>query len=327
MDDKKIIDELVSSYLLGKISKEDFHTLKQKILESKDIHDYVRNLIEVWFSAKVVYDETCYNKEAAFRRFKDRIGYKRLPSIKWKTIIIVVAATVLLLITPFSFYIKNNRLQMRQLMELSVPNGSRLDFTLPDGTKITLNSGSKLTYSRGFGITNRDVFLIGEALFNVKSNKKIPFTVNTKHVKTTDLGTRFFFRDYPEDCTLCVKLAEGSVSVHNNMITTNDIVMWPGEIVIMNKETGMMHKMKSPSSVSKENDMDIIFFDDMPLREIVDVLQRTYGVNVAVAEASKNKRFYGRFNRRYDTFQDVINNLAFTNALHYKKKENRYILY
>ncbi|MCH4182291.1 MAG: FecR family protein [Prevotella sp.] len=327
MRNKEIIDELVSSYLLGDISKEDFHILTHKISESKEIHDFVRNLIEIWFSTKVIYDRTDYNKNAAFKRFKDLVGYKEPIRKKWRTVIITVAAITLLFLIPFSFYTRDNRLQMKQLMEISVPDGSRLNLALPDGTKITLNSGSKLTYSRGFGITNRDVSLIGEAWFNVKPNKKIPFVVNTKHVRMTDLGTRFFFHDYPMDRTLRVKLVEGSISVHNNIVTTNDLVMRFGETVIMNKETGEMHKVKTPVSTLKENDMDIMVFDDIPLQEIVRILSRTYGIEVTVTEASKNKCFYGRFNRKYSSFQDVIDNLASTNALHYRRKGNGYILY
>ncbi|MCI1686136.1 MAG: FecR family protein [Prevotella sp.] len=326
MDDKKIIDGLVASYLRGQISKEDFHILTQKISESKEIHDFVRNLIEIWFSTDVIYDRNSYNTNVAFKRFKNRIGYKKLQN-KWKMITVAVAAVTLLLIISFSFYIGNNRLQMSQLIEISAPNGSRLDCTLPDGTKITLNSDSKLTYSRGFGITNREVSLMGEALFNVKPDQKMPFIVNTKCVKMTDIGTRFFFRDYPMDRTLYVKLIEGSVSVHNNMIMAKDLVLQSGEMAIMNKKTGVMHVMKTPVSMLKENDMDIIFFDNLPLQKIARILQRAYGVDVTVAETSKDKCFYGRFNRKYNSFQDVIDNLASTNALRYKRNGNKYILY
>ena len=124
-----------------------------------------------------------------------------------------------------------------------------------------------------------------------------------------------------------MKLVEGSISVHNNIVTANDLVMRFGETVIMNKETGEMHKVKTPVSTLKENDMDIMVFDDIPLQEIVRILSRTYGIEVTVAEASKNKCFYGRFNRKYSSFQDVIDNLASTNALHYRRKGNGYMLY
>ena len=72
---------------------------------------------------------------------------------------------------------------------IQVPEGSTSSFTLPDGTSVILNSGSRLSYLSDFGSTHRDVRLDGEAYFDVIHNEELPFRVNTDRLIVTDLGT------------------------------------------------------------------------------------------------------------------------------------------
>ena len=100
-------------------------------------------------------------------------------------------------------------------ISVEAPLGSRTKLYLPDGTLVWLNAGSRMTYSQGFGVDNRKVELEGEGYFEVQRNEKLPFFVKTKDLQLQVLGTKFNFRDYPEDHEVVVSLLEGKVELNN----------------------------------------------------------------------------------------------------------------
>ncbi|MCH3982264.1 MAG: FecR family protein [Prevotella sp.] len=322
------IDKLVGFYLDGSIKEDDFETLKQWTSASEENKSYVRNIIEMYFSLMVQSDKTYYNKLAAFRRLEDHIQETKAQSpFKWKIFVSTIAATILFLLIPFTLYDQHRQHQMNDVTTLKVPDGSQLSCVLPDGTKITLNSGSELSYSRGFGIVNRDIRMKGEGYFDVVHKEDIPFTINSNYMKMTDLGTKFYFRDYSNETRIRVRLVDGKVSVHNNMIKTDDVFLNPGEILILDKATGKITTTIANKVAQQQDDLNLIEFDNLPLAQIAEILSRMYGVKLSIVPTSQNKRFYGSFNRKTDTFQDVLDNLVSTKRLHYKRLKGQYLLY
>ena len=88
-----------------------------------------------------------------------------------------------------------------------------------------LNAGSKITYSQGFDVNNRDLALEGEGYFEVKRNEEIPFEISTKELGLTVLGTKFNFRNYADDEEAVVKLLEGEVRLKNKLVASSDVYM------------------------------------------------------------------------------------------------------
>ena len=100
--------------------------------------------------------------------------------------------------------------------KLTVPYGKKLKLVLSDGSKIFLNSGSKLKYPTKFiEDMPRDVFLEGEAYFNVKKDVERPFTVFTGKMNTRVLGTKFNVSNYKNENNTSTVLVEGSVGVYD----------------------------------------------------------------------------------------------------------------
>jgi transmembrane sensor len=99
--------------------------------------------------------------------------------------------------------------------ELNVPLGSKAKFTLPDGTSVTLNAGSRLKYNSRFGMEDRVVQLDGEGYFKVAKDASRPFIVKTSYLSVRALGTEFNVKAYPDDKTIETTLVEGSVNIES----------------------------------------------------------------------------------------------------------------
>src|SRR5690606_37957770 len=97
-----------------------------------------------------------------------------------------------------------------------IPYGKRSDITLADGTRIWLNAGSQLSYPLSFTGSSREVYLAGEAFFEVESNPNMPFYVITNDLKIRVTGTRFNVTSYLNDHTTQALLLSGKIGVTRN---------------------------------------------------------------------------------------------------------------
>lgn len=100
--------------------------------------------------------------------------------------------------------------------QLIIPYGKTSEVLLPDGTKVFLNAGSRLVYPEIFAGKTREVFLAGEAYFEVKHNENLPFVVQLSDLRIKVLGTRFNISAYPTDNVIETVLAEGRVNLEKN---------------------------------------------------------------------------------------------------------------
>jgi transmembrane sensor len=132
--------------------------------------------------------------------------------------------------------------------EIQVPYGSRSKVTLPDGSNIWLNAGSKLTYNRDFAIGSRDVYLEGEAFFNVTKGKQ-RFVVHTSHIDLQVFGTAFNVKSYPEEAEIEATLVEGSVQIRGKELAV--------PVILRPKEKLTYHKPENQFAIQTTNTLDL----------------------------------------------------------------------
>jgi transmembrane sensor len=113
--------------------------------------------------------------------------------------------------------------------------GSRSTMTLPDGSIVRLNAKSKVSYAEGFGKTTREVFLTGEAYFEVTHNEAIPFIVHTGEADIKVLGTKFNVRSYSNEHSMEAALLTGSIELTLRADTQHRILMKPSDKMIIKK--------------------------------------------------------------------------------------------
>ena len=210
---------------------------------------------------------------------------------------------------------------------IEAPVGARTCMYLPDGTQVWLNACSRLTYSQGFGINDRNLKLEGEGYFEVSRNEQLLFIIHTQEVDVTVLGTQFNFKNYADDSEASVSLLSGKVKLSNHLRQEETLYLQPNEKVTLNKLTGEMKTTRTQVQNSKIWTHDELFFDEELLEDIAKKLMRNYDVKIEVADSLKNTRFYGSFKMSGSTIEQVLETISSTNRMKYKQEKGIYILY
>lgn len=156
-------------------------------------------------------------------------------------------------------------------------SSARRNITLPDGSVVTLEPGSRICYSRDFA--RRNVQLDGEAFFNVVRMPERPFQVYTGQVTTRVLGTSFSVRSASGD--VVVKVVTGKVSVAAPEAAGEHIVLLPNQMGVYRKATERLSKTLVEQPLLLHTSPDVSFhFQDTPVSEVFTRLQQSYGVPI-----------------------------------------------
>tara|TARA_R110002050_G_scaffold289068_1_gene441478 strand:- start:44701 stop:45876 length:1176 start_codon:yes stop_codon:yes gene_type:complete len=192
---------------------------------------------------------------------------------------------------------------------LRVPYGKRFNLLLSDGTRIILNAGTSLKYPIQFiKGSKREVFLCGEAFFEVAKDSSHPFVVNTKGLDVNVLGTRFNVSAYPEDSKTSTVLAEGSVRVHlrgRKEGAEKPILLTPAHMAAWEKS---QNKIKVDPVDVNEHIAWVsgrLVFKSKPFSEILKVLERHYNVSIINNYTFLNdQKFLAKFDS--ETIEEVL---------------------
>ena len=238
-----------------------------------------------------------------------------------------IAASLLLLAGLAVYYVKQYEAvqgipQESQLVEKSAPYGTKLTLTLPDGSVAKLNSGSKLAFSTPFGQQTREVMLEGEAFFEIIKEPAKPFIVNAGEIKTTVLGTAFNVSAYEKDDQVKVALVTGKVKVKiNDSIQQVEKILNPLEMVTFSKKDRQVTVKKFDPDVITSWKDQIIHFQKESLPEVIDRLEKWYGVRIIVDNPENRTWSYtGKF--RQKSLDHVLLRMSFTEGFTYEIKND-----
>jgi transmembrane sensor len=168
--------------------------------------------------------------------------------------------------------------------EIVTPNGARQTITLGDGSRVTLNAGSRLRWATDFAARTRDVYLDGEAFFVVTHDPTRPFRVHARGAVAHDLGTRFTVRAYDELAQIEVVVAEGSVSLRHDRPDADSAIL----------ATGQLGRLGASGSPSVESNVAVdrwtawtsgsLVLEGMTLAEALPQLERWYDAQITIAD-------------------------------------------
>jgi ferric-dicitrate binding protein FerR (iron transport regulator) len=162
--------------------------------------------------------------------------------------------------------------------------GEQRTFDLSDGSQVVLGAASTLRLADGFGTTNREVHLEGQAFLRVQHDASKPFVVNAAGTRAIDLGTAFEVRAYPNE-GVRVAVTEGVVEVRRES-AADSAVLQPGDIAEVAQSGDVV--------ILRQQDVERLLgwtrgelvFDDTPLRDVGRELERWYDVRVRIQESS-----------------------------------------
>jgi len=197
--------------------------------------------------------------------------------------------------------------------------GEKGYITLSDGTKIILNADSKLRYPTEFGGKERDVYLEGEAYFEVTHNPRKSFEVHSGNFTTIDLGTEFNVKAFPGENKFSVALVSGKVEVkeRKNDKSISKAILKPTQEYTYNKNSGLSNVEEFDYFQVTGWKDNILVFKQKPMKDVIAVLYRTYGVQIELADSSiYNVKVNANFEN--ESLWTVINTIKAFTGLNYK---------
>ena len=217
----------------------------------------------------------------------DRQYYSRKDETFWNSKLVkhfqrVAAILILPVILVSTFYYLSTKTLEVQFSEAIVPKGQKSEIVLPDNTHIWLNSGTRLRYPVVFGKGNREVFLDGEAYFEVSKNKHQPFIVNASEVRVKVLGTRFNVKAYADENEIETVLLEGKINLMVQSVSGKNKVfeMNPGEMINYSTRNNSIAKsgFETDEVVGWKNNR-LVFRDDT-FSNLAKKVERWYNVEI-----------------------------------------------
>jgi len=219
--------------------------------------------------------------EIIFSKINKKIRQKRLARTIRLAAAIVIPFVILL---GFGAYL-NSQVDLfgkSPYVEIYIPKGENARIFFQDGSEAYLNADTKIRYPQKFGLSKRQVYIDGEAYFNISPSKKRPFFVHAGNASVKVLGTSFNVKAYGSEDKIQVVLDKGKIEFHTS-VNHNSLI--PGQQLVYDKASGesvIRNLVKSTDlSLWKNN---IIYFQDTPLAEVLRILERRFDVSFEVKD-------------------------------------------
>jgi len=198
---------------------------------------------------------------------------------------------------------------------LSTPMGGQYQLSLPDGSRVWLNSGSSIRFPTAFIGKERIIELKGEAFFDIRENKKMPFIVRTNNsMDIRVLGTQFNVMAYDDEKSINTTLLEGSVQILKESGTA---FLEPGQAAILNKGTGKIKVASADIEEAVAWKNGYFIFSNENIESIMRKVSRWYNVEVNYQGNLSNKDFVGTISRDKN-ISEILKMLELTGAIHFK---------
>jgi len=316
MKDYNNIDTIILHFLQKDITEEEMLTLVNWINESADNK-------QTFFRLKKMYDESNLklypvaediekNKKRLLRTIEKNETAKHQKLRLYTFIRYAAVAVITLVLTIGGISISNK--SAVNFIELDVESGPRMShMTLPDGTKVVLNASTKLKFPDKFDKKIREVYLDGEAFFDVTSNKKIPFIVYTDKQRIEVLGTQFNIMDYAIDDYSITTLISGKIKMQSVTEDGNwgeEVYLKPDQQVFFNSKTHQLALSDIKIDTKRTWVNKVYHFKAEPLQQITKRLEKIYGVKINIANDDlKQVAYTGTFglDQEIETVLKIIN--------------------
>jgi transmembrane sensor len=223
--------------------------------------------------------------------------------------------------------------------EILTGTGSRTHLSLPDGTKVWVNAGSRIDYAKSFGVVAREVDLTGEAYFDVAPDAGKPFVIHTRKIDIRVLGTSFNIKSYPSDRTTEATLIKGSIEVSIRNSPNNKIILRPNQKLVVSNDDTLLKVPDNRGHLVKADHVPVVIgkptfeehtgamietswvenkliFQAEEFSELAKQMERWYGVSIRFDNPRLEElQFTGIFEK--ETVQQAMDALKLTASFNY----------
>ena len=214
---------------------------------------------------------------------------------------------------------KRDEIEYNQLI---IPKGKRLQLTLSDGTKVWVNSGTRIVYPDRFERKKREIYVEGEVYLDVVRNEKAPFIVRTHEFQVQVLGTSFNVSAYPTEKQSSVVLVEGSVHVTDEH--KHETVLRPGQLAdIQVGQLGEPRDVDVAPYVSWIHNM--LMYENEPLEYVFRKLNLYYNQEFILTPDVADLRVSGKLDLK-ENIEDVLHAIAFAVPIVYEQTDEKTIV-
>jgi transmembrane sensor len=297
-------------------------------LNDHDISD-IKKIAAEDFETDITYMKKSLNRkqsEEILEKIHSRLYVPQptfLQVIRLHRLKIAVAALILIIAGTGYWFMESERLLAPANKEI-VTTGVRKTVKLPDGSLITLEPNSKLTYPQRFTGHNREVTLTGEAYFEVKPNPEKPFIVQTPYIIATVLGTSFNVEAYPNGVARVV-VTTGRVKVEtvNASNELQAVIINANQSVAYNITINEIEKHNAPEEAVyyKRRRSGKFSYVGVPVAKVVQEMERYYQTSVTMEGDMTGCVFYGYFQAK-DNVERALSLVALSLNATVKKKSN-----
>jgi len=210
-----------------------------------------------------------------------------------------------------------------------VPYGKRTFITLSEGTKVWLNSGSKLIYPAVFTENKREVYIDGEAVFEVTHSETKPFYVQTRDFDIEVLGTVFNVSSYSDDKNSSTVLEEGKIELSykgNAIFTKEKFIILPGTMAVFDPdENNFTQEKVNPQDYMSWHDGYLVLNSEK-LINILKRLSRYYNVDFVLPDVKmQNETFSGNLDLK-NSPSEVLDIIAKATPFNYEQENNKIVI-
>jgi transmembrane sensor len=318
------IAALLDRYLKGETTNEENELVKRWLEENSNTnaqwHDLDSSAKDQWLSS--VFSEiknTIHETEAKVVSLP-----QRKPGF-WRSI----AAVAAVLLISFTLYLEWPSLQSRlhpvKLTTLQAPIDQKSEITLTDGSRVWLNTGSALKYPKTFNGKTREIYLSGEAYFDVRHDAGKPFIIHTGTVLTTVLGTAFNIKEDKYKRTIQVTVTRGKVSVANGNKLLG--VITPNQQISFNTlKAEVVQATVNANAVVAWQQSDL-HFEDVSFGDAIAQLQQHFNVKISFGNIKlKDCRFTGTSLRGEELEKILKVMCAFNNTIYEIKPDGSIVI-
>jgi len=260
-------------------------------------------------------------KEEAYTILKD-IEKKKKRSLKPLFLVAgSIAAAIAVIFSLFRLYDGVSRQDIHtEYVETTF--GERKEISLPDGSRVTLNSRSRLRYPAKFSRQTREVMLEGEAFFDVARDPDRQFVVTAGQFCVKVLGTAFNIKSYDHDEITSVKVDRGKVQIEMPDATMR---LSAQERLEVNALRGTIKKQQDLHETAGWR-KGCLHFDGTPIQDVARELEREYNCSIIFQEGHEfNNLISGEHDNQ--SLESVLQSLGYISGIQYKKDNHRILLY